>query len=117
MWCRRKWRFPPAPYPQLALPGHRHADARVRPFGAEHSAEIPGQADSAELPAGVRRKEVAVTPAGVAPRRNTRGATQDKLVAHELAVVLPQGAVRRAITRIARMATRGPLPDIAKQLA
>src|SRR6516225_5169351 len=83
---------------------------------AMRSAEIPGQADSAELPAGVRRKEVAVTPAGVAPRRDTRGAAQDELVAHELAVVLPQGPGRRAVTGVARIATRGPLPDVAVQL-
>src|SRR6516225_8196773 len=83
---------------------------------AMRSAEVPGQANSAELPAGVRRKEVAVTPAGVAPRRDTRGAAQDELVAHELAVVLPEGTGRRAVSGIARMATRGPLPDVAIQL-
>src|SRR6516225_3521431 len=83
---------------------------------AMRSAEVPGQANSAELPAGVRRKEVAVAPAGVAPRRDTRGAAQDELVAHELAVVLPQGPGRRAVTGIARMAARRPLPDVAIQL-
>src|SRR5262249_10529112 len=83
---------------------------------AKRSAEIPGQADSAELPPGVRRKEVAVTPASVAPRRDTGGAAEDELVAHELAVVPPEGPGRRAVTGIARMATCGPLPDVAIQL-
>src|SRR5262245_25173447 len=82
----------------------------------ERSAEIPGQADSAELPAGVRRKEVAVTPAGVALRGDTRGAAQDELIAHELAVVLPQGPGRRAVTGIGRIVARRPLPDVAIQL-
>src|SRR5262249_36728825 len=85
-------------------------------FARERSVEIPGQADSAELPAGVRRKEVAVASAGVAARRNTRGAAQDELVAHELAVVLSQGPGRRAVAGIARIAARCPLPDITVQL-
>ena len=70
-------------------------------FAWYRSVEIPGQADSAELPAGVRRKESAVASAGVAARRDTRGAAQDELVAHELSVVLPQGPGRRAVAGIA----------------
>src|SRR5262245_30396369 len=80
------------------------------------SVDISGQADSAKLPAGVRRKEVAVASSGVATRRDTRGAAQDELVVHELTVVFPQRPSRRAVSGIARIVARCPLPDIPVQL-
>ena len=50
----------------------------------------------------------------MAPRRGARTAAQHPLVGHELAVVLAERAVGRAIARIRDVGTPGPLPDVAE---
>ena len=51
------------------------------------------------------------------PRRGTRAAAEDHLVAHELAVVFAQRTRGGAIAGIGRVRAGGPLPDVAEQLA
>src|SRR5262249_48396241 len=41
---------------------------------------------------------------------------QDELVAHELAVVLPQRPGGRAVARVGDVGAGGPLPDVAEEL-
>ena len=60
---------------------------------------VARQAQAAELPARVGRKEVAVARADVARGRGARAAAQHELVAHELAVVLADRARRRGGSR------------------
>src|SRR5579871_1901267 len=67
---------------------------------ASRSGGIAGQADAAELPARIRREEVAIGPARMAARSSARCAPQDHLVAHELTVVFTERPGRRPIARI-----------------
>src|SRR4051812_16641746 len=47
-------------------------------------------------------------------RRQAGAAPQHHLVAHELAVVLPDGAFGNPVTRISAIGAPGPLPDVAE---
>ncbi len=77
---------------------------------------IAGQTDAGKLPTCLGRKEIAICRAHVAGRRRTRSAAQHVLVAHELAIVLSQRAIRRGKARIRRIGTCRPLPRFAIQL-
>src|SRR5215475_3149701 len=82
----------------------RITHSRVRSFDIIHEAQ------PAELPARRRIEEIAVARARVARGRRLRAAAQDQLVDHELAVVLAQRAVRRAVARIRQIGAARPLP-------
>src|SRR5690606_30975311 len=77
---------------------------------------IAGQADAGELPAGLRRKEVAIAGADVVARGDTGAASQHVLVAHELAVVFADGPGRRRESGIGVIRAAGPFPGVAVQL-
>ena len=74
------------------------------------SSEILCQAQSAEHPACVRRKEVAIGCADMVTRRHHATAAQHRLVGHEFAVVFADRTRRFAITRIGDVGAGGPLP-------
>ena len=74
------------------------------------------KANTAELPARLRRKEIAIRCPDMTSRRSTRSAAQHILIAHELAVVLAECTGRRRITGIGRVRTLRPLPDLAEHL-
>src|SRR5437763_1517443 len=78
--------------------------------------KVPGQAHAGELPACLRWKEISIRRAGMAARRHARSATQDELIAHELAVVFAQGPGQWCIARIGDVGAGCPLPDIAEHL-
>ena len=44
-------------------------------------------------------------------------AAQHQLIAHELAVVLAEGAVRSPVAGVGRVGAAGPFPDVAEELA
>ncbi len=76
----------------------------------------PG-ANPGELPARVRRKEIAVRRAQVRLRRRAAAAAQHVLVAHELAVVLADRARRPARKPgYGRVVAARPLPHVAVDL-
>ena len=75
-----------------------------------------GQSNSAELPTRLRGKEIAVGPTHVADGRCARPAAQDVLIAHELSVVFTKRAARCFISRIRRIRTRCPFPDVSVQI-
>src|SRR5579875_1933865 len=77
------------------------------------ASSLPGQADARELPARLRRKEIAIAGADMGSRRHAGTAAQNHLSAHELAVVLAQRSCERAETRIAEIGACRPLPAIA----
>src|SRR5689334_2898328 len=77
---------------------------------------VSGETDAGELPAGVGGEEVAVGGTDVGLGCGAGAAAQDHLVAHELGVVLAQGALEWAEAGIGRVGAAGPLPDIAEEL-
>src|SRR5690606_916821 len=80
------------------------------------SIRVPRQAQSAALPARLRREEVAVAGPQVPARAKAAPTAQDQLSAHELAVVLAQGAVERPEPGPGRVGAGGPLPGVAEHL-
>src|SRR2546423_7881257 len=74
----------------------------------------PREPDARELPARVRREEVAIRRAYVPARRRARAAAQDELVAHELAVVFAERAREGHEARIRPVRARRPLPRVAE---
>src|SRR6266567_6704285 len=75
---------------------------------------VVGEAQSGELPAVVRIKEIAIGDTAVSGRGCKRGAAQYQLVDHELAVVFAERALDGAVTGIRGIRTAGPLPDDAE---
>src|SRR5271167_1566777 len=75
------------------------------------------QSDSRELPASLGRKEIAVSRPNVRGRGRARAASQNKLITHELGVVLAQGPRGWARARIGCVRAASPLPDIAETLS
>src|SRR4051812_18607749 len=71
---------------------------------------VAREADAAELPARMRWKEIAVGIAAVTGRRRQRTAAQHILSDHELAIVLDNLAVERAITGIGLVRGARPFP-------
>src|ERR1700687_5045105 len=75
------------------------------------SGGIVGEAQSRELPAIVRIKEVAIGNTAMPVWSCKRGAAQHQLVDHELAVILAERALDGAVTGIGGIGAAGPLPD------
>src|SRR6185369_17789724 len=73
---------------------------------------IAGEAQPRELPARLRREEVAIGRADVRSRRHARAAAQHVLPAHELAVVFADSARRGPETGIGRVIAARPLPRV-----
>ena len=78
--------------------------------------DVASQPDARELPARLGGEEVAVSGPDVRSRRAARAAPQNKLVAHELAVVLAERPGGRAKTAVGRVRALRPFPDIAEEL-
>src|SRR5687767_8410936 len=74
------------------------------------------QADSAELPASVGRKEIAIAGSQVALGGNAGTAAQHQLVTHEFPVVFAERPAEGLVARIRQIRTRRPFPDIAEKL-
>src|SRR5581483_9231161 len=87
----------PRTRPALGLTPEAPDLCPLRPFSA---APIPRQAAARELPPGVGGEEIPIGRADVGARRGARAAPQDDLVAHELAVVLPQGPRGRPVAGV-----------------
>ena len=77
---------------------------------------VAGQAEAAELPAGGGAEEVAIGGADVSLGCDAGAAAEDDLGAHELAVVLAQGAGEGLVAGVAGVGGLGPLPDVAEEL-
>src|SRR5690606_3453884 len=79
------------PARRRAAPDRRRDRGRTRRLGSSAApsglGQVAGQAQSGELPARVRREEVAVAGAHVAARRGAAATAQHELAAHELGVV------------------------------
>src|SRR5437660_9196774 len=69
-----------------------------------------------ELPARLRRKEVAIGCANMRAGRHAGAATQHHLSAHEFAVVFAERASGGLVPGIRQIGAGCPLPDIAKDL-
>src|SRR5579863_1248374 len=80
------------------------------------SRAIIGEPYPRELPARMRRKKVTIARANVTGWSNARTPTQNKLVAHKLAVVFPDDSRLRLESRIGDVRARGPLPNITEDL-
>src|SRR5689334_21201364 len=83
---------------------------------AAGAGSLAREPDARELPARVRREEVAVGRTHVSGRRGAGFAAQDVLAAHELAVVFADRAGRGAIAGVGRVRRRRPFPHVAVQL-
>src|SRR4051794_30502806 len=101
------------PRGSLTLPARGRAPPRHRRCG---SCRVACEANAGELPALFRLEKIAVGPANVVERSRARAAAQHHLVAHELAIVFPKSARRRAVPGIRRVGAAGPFPNIAKHL-
>src|ERR1700759_2573889 len=62
------------------------------------------------------REKVSIAGPDMRLRSRTRTASQDHLIAHELAVVLPNSTRCRREARISDIGARGPLPNVAEHL-
>src|ERR1700679_3899800 len=71
-----------------------------------------GQTNAGKLPAGRGREKITVARANVGGRSHHRTAAQHHLVAHELAVVLAEGAGERVEARIRKISADGALPEL-----
>src|SRR5579863_846108 len=78
--------------------------------------ELRCKPDAGKLPTRFGRKEVAIRSPDVGRGRDAGTAAQDKLAAHELAVIFAQRAGQRTESRIAEIGAGGPFPAIAKEL-
>src|ERR1700744_4645752 len=74
------------------------------------SGGVVGKAQSRELPAMVRIKEVAIGDTAMSVGSCKRGAAQHHLVDHELAVVFAKRALDRAVSGVGGVGAPGPLP-------
>src|SRR5919112_847858 len=81
------------------------------------SSAIAREAEAGELPARVRREEIAVRGPAVAARGRAACALEDQLAAHELGVVLAYCARRSSEAGERREAALGPFPDVAEDVA
>src|SRR3954447_17982183 len=72
--------------------------------------------DSHKLPARGWREEIAIRRANVRSGRSAGTSAQHHLVTHELSVVLAESTGERGESRIGRIGTGGPLPDVAEEL-
>src|SRR5262245_14443113 len=79
----------------------------------QSSRHIIQEPQPAELPARRRREEIAIARARVAGRRRERAAAKNHLIDHELAIVLAERVVGRAVARIGQVCAARPLPDNA----
>src|SRR5204863_8241445 len=77
---------------------------------------LPREADAGDLKPGVGVPEVAIARAHVARGREAGTAAQHALVDHELAVVLAERAVGRAVARVRLVRRARPLPRVAEEL-
>ena len=77
---------------------------------------MAGQSKPRELPPCIRGEEIPIRPAKVVPRRRTRPAPQDKLIAHEFAVVFSQRSRCGLIAGIPEVRAGGPFPHVAEHL-
>src|SRR5437868_982709 len=75
---------------------------------------IPCESDPCKLPAFLRLEEIAVGPANMTARSGAGTATQNVLVAHELAIVFTKRAWRGPIAGTRSVAAARPFPTIAK---
>src|ERR1019366_2182441 len=75
------------------------------------SGGVVGEAQSRELPAMMRIKEVSIGNTAMSARSCKRGAAQHQLVDHDLAVVLAERALDGPVAGIRRIGAAGPLPD------
>src|ERR1019366_10598596 len=75
------------------------------------SGGVVGKAQSRELPAMMRIKEVSIGNTAVSFRSCKRRAAQHQLVDHELAVVFAERALHRPVAGIGGVGAAGPLPD------
>src|SRR5690606_31370889 len=73
--------------------------------------------EAEELPAVARIEEAAVSRADVLEPGRAGAAADDHLVAHELAVVLAEGAGERPETGVGAVRRRGPFPYVAVELS
>ena len=80
------------------------------------SREIAGQTNPVKLPPFLRLKEIAVRFANVCARCRARAATQNILIAHELAVVFAERTRPGPVTGVRRVGTASPLPNVAEHL-
>src|SRR5690606_23075637 len=76
---------------------------------------ILGQTNAGELPGGLGRKEVAVGRPDVGFRSGAGAASKDKLVAHELAVILTERTRSGLVAGIWCVRTTGPLPQVTEE--
>src|SRR4051812_26904443 len=77
---------------------------------------ILGEPYSHELPASMRREEIAIGLSNVRCRRRARATSQHELIAHELAVIFTHGSGRRLEAGITEIRASGPLPNISEHL-
>src|SRR4029453_7371982 len=70
--------------------------------------------DPVKLQTFSRLEEIGVSGANMTPRGGAGTATQNVLVAHELAVVFAERARRGAITGVRRVGAPRPFPNVAK---
>src|SRR5712692_10334114 len=91
-------------------------DARAHMRSSAPSPAIIHEPQPAELPARRRIEEIAIADTRVPGGRRVRAAAQHHLVDHELAVVLAERALRRAIPWVGQIGAAGPLPDDAESV-
>src|SRR5207248_10918779 len=97
---------------------HWPARNRARRFARRvSSCRYACQPNPCELDAFFGLEKIPVSGADMRLRTCAGTAAQDVLVAHEFAVVFPEGTGRGAVTRIGRVGAARPFPDVAKQLA
>src|SRR6478736_5797482 len=72
------------------------------------------EAYASEHPTTTGWKEIAIGAANVRSRRDARAASQHHLPAHELAVVLTDGAGRGREAGIGKVGARRPLPNVSE---
>src|SRR5580765_7205134 len=77
---------------------------------------VVGETEAGELPACGGREEVSVGGADVRGGSDAGASAEDHLRAHELAVVLAEGAGERRVAGVAGVGAGGPLPGVAEDL-
>src|SRR5215471_3370732 len=92
----------------------RSARSSATPLPQSYGSIVLNEPQPAKLPARVRIKEIAIACARMPGRGGVRAAAQYHLADHELAVVLPERALRCAVARIGQIGAAGPLPDHAE---
>src|SRR3954447_13526020 len=75
---------------------------------------VASKAKPGELPARVRREEVAVRLPAVAPRSRAARALEHQLPAHELAVIFADCAIRRGEAGVGSESALSPFPDVTE---